>query len=153
MKRFTRRQVVTGSAAAVLGAASTTSNVLAQTNPTDAAADADGWIELEAAFKEMTMDGHRVRLRAYNDQIPGPTLTITPGEKLRVRLKNSLTPYDSSGWNGDHNVPHELDHTNLHFHGMDVAPHLFVPVGTSDPLSPMILISIVCKSLHLPQWT
>lgn len=141
MKRFTRRQVVTGSAAAVLGVTSSSSNVLAQADQSvDAAADSDGWIELEAGIKETTLDGHRVRLRTYNGQVPGPLLTVTPGETLRIRLKNSLPPYDSSGWNGNHNVPHGLDHTNLHLHGLDVLPHLFDPLGTSDQLAPMISI-------------
>ena len=38
------------------------------------------------------LDGHRVRLRAYNGQIPGPTITVTPGQTLRVRMKNALPP-------------------------------------------------------------
>ncbi len=98
------------------------------------------WFVLESAIKETVLDGHRVRLRAYNGQIPGPTITVEPGQTLRIRMKNALPPYDSSDWNGDHNVPHELGHTSLHLHGMDVIPHLFVPVGTSEPLAPMIKI-------------
>ena len=92
-----------------------------------------GWIEKE-------MDGHRVRLRAYNGQVPGPLLEIRRGEVLHVLVRNELTPYDSSGWNGDHNVPHMLDTTNLHLHGLEIVPHLFQPVGTSDPLAEMIAI-------------
>lgn len=138
MDKLTRRQLMAGGAAVALGTAIPAAKGVAQTGHTSAA---DGeWIELECAMKETMLDGSRVRLRAYNDQIPGPTLTITPGKTLRVRLKNSLPPYDSSDWAGNHNVPHGLGDTNLHFHGMDVAPHLFVPVGTSAPLSPMISI-------------
>jgi FtsP/CotA-like multicopper oxidase with cupredoxin domain len=138
MDHFTRRQVVTGSVAAALGAATNGSAAVAQKGA--ASASSGDWIELEAAIKETVLDGHRVRLRAYNGQIPGPTITVTPGQTLRVRMKNALPPYDSSAWNGDHNVPHGLDHTALHVHGMDVLPHLFVPLGTSDPLAPMIKI-------------
>ena len=72
-----------------------------------------GWID-------GTLDGHRVRLRAYNGTVPGPLLEVRPGETLRIRFENALTPYDSTGWTGDHNVPHALDTTNLHLHGMDV---------------------------------
>jgi FtsP/CotA-like multicopper oxidase with cupredoxin domain len=136
---FTRRQVIAGSVAAVTGAASSRSPVLAQEDKTAAAADGE-WIELEAAMKETVLDGHRVRLRAYNGQIPGPTITVTPGQTLRIRMKNALPPYDSSAWSGDVDVPHQLDYTALHLHGMDVLPHLFEPVGTSDPLAPMIKI-------------
>ena len=55
-------------------------------------------------------------------------------------MKNDLPPYNSTAWNGDHNVPHMLGTTNLHLHGLEIMPHLFEPVGTSDPLAPMIAI-------------
>jgi FtsP/CotA-like multicopper oxidase with cupredoxin domain len=96
--------------------------------------------ELVAQWIETELDGTRVRLRSYNGEVPGPLLETRPGETLRIRLRNELTPYDSTGWNGDHNVPHNLDYTNLHVHGMEVAPHLFQPLGTSDPLAEMIAV-------------
>ncbi len=96
-------------------------------------ADGDMLI-LEPAFKDTVFEGNvRVRLRAYNGQVPGPMITVTPGRTLRIRVRNRLTPYDSSGWPGNHNVPHALDTTNLHVHGLNVMPHLFEPLGTSDP--------------------
>lgn len=95
---------------------------------------------LEVKWKVKTLNGLRAKLRSYNDQVPGPALIAVPGEALRVRVVNGLTPYDSSGWTGDHNIPHELNTTNLHVHGLDVAPHLFEPLGTSDPQAPMIQI-------------
>jgi FtsP/CotA-like multicopper oxidase with cupredoxin domain len=107
----------------------------------NAAATGPGdWVELEAAMKETTLDGHKVRLRAYNGKIPGPLIEARPGDTLRIRVKNSLPPYDSSAWTGDHNVPHGLDATNLHVHGLDVVPHIFESIGTSDPLAPQIVI-------------
>lgn len=96
--------------------------------------------ELTCGWIEKTLDGKRVRLRGYNGQIPGPLLEIGRGEVLRVLVRNELTPYDSSGWTGDHNVPHFLDTTNLHLHGLEIVPHLFQPVGTSDPTAEMIAI-------------
>ena len=54
-------------------------------------------------------------------------MKIFPGQTVRITVKNSLPPHDSTGWNGDHNVPHHLGSTNLHLHGMDVIPHLFEP--------------------------
>jgi FtsP/CotA-like multicopper oxidase with cupredoxin domain len=89
-------------------------------------------LTLEAKWKIMTIDGLKVKVRAYNDQIPGPTITTKAGVTLNVRVKNSLTPYDSKDWGGDMNVPHMLGHTNLHLHGLDIAPHIFEPLGTSD---------------------
>jgi suppressor of ftsI len=135
MNDYTRRRILTGSAAAALGMIA---RPAASADP-PAAGSAD-WIELETAIKETTLDGHRVRLRAYNGQIPGPTMTVVPGQTLRIRLKNKLPTYDSSQWGGNHNVPHGLDETNLHVHGLDVLPHIFEPLGTSDPLAPQIVI-------------
>ena len=96
--------------------------------------------DLTAQWTETTLDGTRVRLRSYNGEIPGPLLETRPGETLRIRVRNQLTPYDSSAWNGDHNVPHMLNTTNLHLHGLEIMPHLFQPVGTSDPTAEMIAI-------------
>ena len=135
MDDLTRRQILRGTAAALSAAALPAAAVAEEAKPTDG-----DWIELETAIKETILDGHRVRLRAYNGQIPGPTITIVPGETLRIRLKNSLPPYDSSQWNGDHNVPHGFDATNLHVHGLDVIPHIFEPIGTSDPMAPQIVV-------------
>ncbi|MBG6166488.1 FtsP/CotA-like multicopper oxidase with cupredoxin domain [Labrenzia sp. EL_195] len=132
------KTTIAGSLAAATTTASTDSP--AQANDHENLANDGDWLELRCALKEMVLDGRRVRLRAYNDQIPGPTITVKQGQKLRIRMQNDLPPYDSSAWNGNHNVPHGLDHTALHLHGMDVVPHLFMPLGTSDPLSPMIKI-------------
>ena len=84
--------------------------------------------------------GDKVRLRAFNGQIPGPILYTAPGERLSVTVQNDLPLYDSGAWTGDHNVPHMLDATNLHLHGLEIKPHLFTPLGTSDPLAPMVAI-------------
>lgn len=87
-----------------------------------------------------SMGGVDVKLRSYSGSVPGPTLEFRPGDRVEITIDNQLTPYDSSAWKGDHNVPHDLNTTNLHLHGLDVIPHLFVPVGTSDPHSDMIAI-------------
>jgi suppressor of ftsI len=137
---LSRRQLLAGSAVVALGAAAAPA-VAGCSKQSDVAATSHGdWVELETAMKETTLDGHKVRLRAYNGKIPGPLIEARPGDTLRIRLKNSLPPYDSSAWTGDHNVPHGLDGTNLHVHGLDVVPHIFEPVGTSDPLAPQIVI-------------
>jgi suppressor of ftsI len=137
MTEISRREIVAGSAALALTTAA--SPVLAQQGK-HAAQPKQNNIKLDCAFKDMVLDGTKVRLRAYNDQIPGPLMKIFPGQTVRITVKNSLPPYDSTGWNGDHNVPHHLGSTNLHLHGMDVIPHLFEPIGTSDPRAPMIEI-------------
>ena len=140
MTTVSRRQFVTGSAAAALAAATPAAPALAQNRSRPARRSQTNQIALECAFKDMVLDGTKVRLRAYNNQIPGPLLRIHPGQTVRIRLKNALPHYDSSRWNGNHNVPHALGTTNLHVHGMDVIPHLFEPLGTTNPLAPMIAI-------------
>ena len=138
MTEISRREIVAGSAALALSAASR--SALAQQGPQKALRPKQNVIKLECAFKDMVLDGTKVRLRAFNNQIPGPPMKIFPGQTVRITLKNSLPPYDSTGWDGDHNVPHHLGSTNLHLHGLDIIPHLFEPVGTSDPKAPMIEI-------------
>ncbi|MGA7413791.1 MAG: multicopper oxidase family protein, partial [Bryobacteraceae bacterium] len=93
---------------------------------------------LECKWLETTIGGVRVKLRTYNGKVPGQLIKIRGGDTLRIRVKNSLPPVDSSGWDGSHNVPHMFDSTNLHLHGLDVIPHLFEPLGTGNPLAKMI---------------
>lgn len=95
-------------------------------------------LTLECGLIRKELGGRSVKLRAFNGTVPGPLVTTRPGQRLRITLKNSLPPYDSTGWPGNHNVPHALDTTNLHLHGLDIAPHLFEPLGTSDPTARMI---------------
>ncbi|MCM0019621.1 MAG: multicopper oxidase domain-containing protein [Tagaea sp.] len=136
MSKITRRNLMAGVAAAsAVGASAGTA--LAQA----AAQAAKRRFDLRPGMVNRTLDGLNCRLRAYNGQIPGPLLKVKGGESLTVRVSNALPPYDSAGWRGDHNVPHKLDTTNLHFHGLDVAPHLFAPLGTSNPLARMIAIA------------
>lgn len=97
-------------------------------------------LTLEVAWKIIAIDGIKAKVRAYNDQIPGPLISTTAGTTLKIRVKNSLPHYDSKQWGGNMNVPHKLDCTNLHLHGPNIAPHIFEPLGTSDVTAPMISI-------------
>ena len=74
MGELSRRQLLAGSAVVALGAAAAPAVVGCSKN-SDAAATGHGdWVELETAMKETTLDGHQVRLRAYNGKIPGPLI-------------------------------------------------------------------------------
>lgn len=95
---------------------------------------------LDCGFLLKTMDGVKVKLRAYNGQIPGPPIDTVAGRTLRIRMKNSLPASDSTGWGGNMDVPHMFGNVNLHLHGLDVPPHIFEPLGTSNPLASMISI-------------
>lgn len=96
-----------------------------------------------------------VRMRGYGNtpgglKVPGPTVAFSPGDTLKVTLYNVLPKYDNTGYDEieqgyvddgldammAHNVPHGLDHTNLHVHGLEVIPHLF---GMDDPGGELLL--------------
>ena len=62
-------------------------------------------VDLEAAERAARVAGRQVNVLAYNDGLPGPTLRLTPGDRLRVRLRNRLP-----------------EPTNLHVHGLHVSP-------------------------------
>jgi FtsP/CotA-like multicopper oxidase with cupredoxin domain len=47
------------------------------------------------------------------------------------------TVENNPGWDEDGQV---WDLTNLHFHGLQVKPHLFYPLGTSEPTAPWIQV-------------
>ena len=60
--------------------------------------------------------------RCYNGSVPGPTLRVTPGEELLVKLSNELPgPADHCGKELT-NRPHCFNTTNLHTHGLHVSP-------------------------------
>ena len=69
------------------------------------AADEPVAIELEAARSWVSLDGRMVELLAFNGQVPGPTMTLRPGQDVVIRLRNLLP-----------------EPTNLHFHGLHLAP-------------------------------
>jgi FtsP/CotA-like multicopper oxidase with cupredoxin domain len=62
-------------------------------------------VRLEAAEGPLTIGGRRATAYGYNGSLPGPTLRLRPGDRLRVELVNRL------------DVP-----TNLHVHGLVVSP-------------------------------
>ena len=77
--------------------------------------------ELSAAPIELPLiDGKKLRVWAYNGQVPGPTLRIRLGETLRVRFTN--------------NLPQE---TTIHWHGVRLPNAMDgVPYITQQPVQP-----------------
>ena len=65
--------------------------------------------ELVAAETELPLiDGAKLRVWAYNNQVPGPTLRIRLGDTLRVRFTNKLPQATTIHWHGVR-VPNAMD--------------------------------------------
>ena len=75
---------------------------------------------LRCAYAYRDIGGTRLYLRAYEGGL-GPTLSMKPGETLKIRLINDLPPNrDILPSNPSH--PHQFNNTNLHFHGAHCSP-------------------------------
>jgi FtsP/CotA-like multicopper oxidase with cupredoxin domain len=67
-------------------------------------------LRLEAGRRRVRLAGRKATVLSFNGAVPGPTLHLQPGDRLRIELVNRLsTP------------------TNLHTHGLHVSPQ-----GNSD---------------------
>lgn len=62
-------------------------------------------VHLEPGPARVTIGDHKSSVAAYNGSLPGPTLRLRPGERLRATLANRLD-----------------EATNLHVHGLHVSP-------------------------------
>lgn len=99
-------------------------------------------------YNPWTLSNDKVRLRSYrgtqidpNTPFLAPTITMRPGQTVRISLKNNLYDVGPDGKklppgpckHDEVNVPHCFNETNLHSHGLWVSP-----TGNSDN----VLISI-----------
>mmetsp|Transcript_18987 Transcript_18987/g.40036 ORF Transcript_18987/g.40036 Transcript_18987/m.40036 type:complete len:694 (+) Transcript_18987:35-2116(+) len=78
---------------------------------------------LKATFRYDALDyvgpAFDATIRAYNGQLPGPTLRVKPGEKLHLTLVNDL---DGPTGNLANNEFQHPNYTNLHTHGPHITP-------------------------------
>ncbi|MEY4226032.1 MAG: hypothetical protein RL190_789 [Actinomycetota bacterium] len=92
-------------------------------------------VTLTARLTRTTIGGRPALSQVYNGQFPGPTLVVSPGDTLRVHLRNRLNPdylpYGASSENPPPIFPGQPyagftqplgNPTNLHVHGMHVSP-------------------------------
>lgn len=121
---------------------------------------------LDVGYGTSTVGGYRLRTRRYGASTLGPTFETRPGTTLSIRVKNDLPPNPPaavpqkiripapetmmeamrrepavtklSSTIDPMNNPHAFNTTNLHVHGVQTVPHLFNPIGTSDPSAMMI---------------
>jgi len=126
--------------------------------------------QLTTQYATTNMRGYRLRTRTFNGGTVGPMFHTRPGETLSVRVinrfppngperppegevllpevRNSMEAMDAkirpdvtpSGRIDRMNNPHEFNTTNLHVHGLQTVPHIFAPIGTSDPTAEMVAI-------------
>jgi FtsP/CotA-like multicopper oxidase with cupredoxin domain len=154
----------TGAALAADGCSSTVGTVPGSQPP----APSGGYV-LKVGYATTRFGLYRFRTRTYNGRIYGPTMHATPGTTLNVEVVNNLPPNPKETlptgrvrvpvptmsdmfsrrpkrWRTSDaaidpmNNPHAFNTTNLHVHGVQTIPHLFDPIGTSDPAAEMIAI-------------
>jgi FtsP/CotA-like multicopper oxidase with cupredoxin domain len=63
-----------------------------------------------------------------------------PGEHIKYQFYHRSVSDPSQMKVDVANVPKRFDATNLHLHGLDIAVHMFDPVGTHDPAAPHIAV-------------
>jgi FtsP/CotA-like multicopper oxidase with cupredoxin domain len=84
---------------------------------------ANGVLEttLRLAYAYRDVGGYRLYLRTYEGTVPGPTLRLRRGDRLKIRLINDLPP-NRDPMPSYPDQPHHLSTTNLHLHGLHVSP-------------------------------
>jgi len=78
---------------------------------------------LEVSEVTLDVDGDTLTTRAYGQvgqtpSIPGPTITMVPGNKYVLRFQNNL-PYEPLS--PDHNVFKDPNASNIHTHGLHIS--------------------------------
>jgi FtsP/CotA-like multicopper oxidase with cupredoxin domain/peroxiredoxin len=92
-------------------------------------------VTLEVRYETVRIGNHDVRLRTYNGRLIGPILRVKAGDTLYITLVNKLPaetddPHPTNGH-------HAWNTTNLHFHGLHVAPQ-----GTPNAESDNVLLEL-----------
>lgn len=85
---------------------------------------ANGLLETQvvARFAENFVDGFRIFTRTYEGTIPGPTLRLKAGDRLRLTQVNQLPENPPTPSGTTHNRPHNPNTINFHSHGWHVDP-------------------------------
>ncbi len=92
--------------------------------------------------------GETLTIKVVNALPPNPPATLPQGSVrvptasgnslMRMMGKAPMATHLTSGPYDPMNNPHSFNTTNVHVHGIQTIPHLFAPVGTSDPAAMMI---------------
>ncbi len=144
MPDISRRELLIGGAAAAA-----TAGVLAVegcnviTSGGSLAPNISSAFTLTTQYSDHTFGGKTLRTRTFDGIIPGPTMTVVPGQQLTINVVNGFPPNAAAtpGPGIDPmNNPHLFNTANLHLHGVQVVPHIFDPIGTSDRAAMMVAI-------------
>jgi FtsP/CotA-like multicopper oxidase with cupredoxin domain/peroxiredoxin len=95
-------------------------------------------LELSVDYATVRIGNDNVHLRVYNGQLVGPVLRVKPDDTLYITLRNKLPPQPGAAH--VENGHHEWNTTNLHFHGLHVAPQ--GPPGQPDKESDNVLLEL-----------
>lgn len=90
-------------------------------------------LNLDYSFQKIGND--YVRLRTYNNALVGPIIRVKAGQTLYLNLNNRL-PYEDDP-NHEINTYHDWNTTNIHYHGLHVAPQ-----GTPELESDNVLLRL-----------
>lgn len=97
-----------------------------------------------------TRPGSTLKIRVVNKLPPNPKVQQAPPQLVprissmmeQMELMNGRFrgPYMRADAVNEMNNPHDFNTTNLHVHGVQTIPHIFAPIGTSDPAAMMVAI-------------
>jgi FtsP/CotA-like multicopper oxidase with cupredoxin domain/peroxiredoxin len=104
-------------------------------------------VTLTVDYATLQIGQDPVRLRTYNSQLVGPVLRAKAGDTLFITLVNRL-PVEPAAPHVP-NSHHEWNTTNLHFHGLHVAPqgmpdaesdNVLLELKPSEPFDPTVSV-------------
>lgn len=82
----------------------------------------DGLLDVVFSLGAVHLQGSTIDIttRAFNGTLPGPTLAVRAGDRLRLRIMNEL---DGPKGHNAFNKEHHPNTTNIHLHGLHVSPN------------------------------
>ena len=107
---------------------------VAEQNTPVVARSSNGLLDVTLVYGLMVIDfgnGTRFTGRVYNNSVPGPTLQVYPGDRLRIKVMNVME--DSHTGATLLNTYRMPNFTNLHTHGLHVSP-----IAPADDVSVVI---------------
>jgi FtsP/CotA-like multicopper oxidase with cupredoxin domain len=147
MRNLSRRELIIGGAAATAAVSLLGAEGCSHIGGVGSTPGIPGNLDtytLTAQYSTHTLNGTSLRLRTYDGIIPGPTMYALPGQPFNITVNNNFPadPPATPGIGVDPiNNPHLFNTTNLHVHGVQIVPHIFEPVGTTDPTAMMVMIA------------